>query len=359
MVNSKKNVLLIFGGTWSERDVSIKSAQQVQQWISDAGFIVRPVRWDHDGWVKCESLDLEEVREAQHPAELLQEFVNEGVEVAFNCLHGGAGEDGTVAALFQMFRIAHTGAGVSGSAISACKVTFRQRLKGLGINVPKAAVVHREVWRLKSDEVMRGIVEEIGLPCIVKDPFGGSSDGVSVVSGRSEVVDTIGGLLETCPMILVEQFLYGKELSIPCLGSRQGALPQTLQSVEICLPEGVPFDRKVKDSGKYVDPESRQLCDLQIICPSSVDTEVSLDLSRAVRQIHLELDLGTLSRTDVMICGVEYFFLETNTCPGMTHRSLVPLSAKESGFEGPELVRRMLDAAISQHLGRATGGSFA
>ncbi|MAJ27805.1 hypothetical protein CBD41_00195 [bacterium TMED181] len=359
MSSSNAHVLLLYGGTWSERDVSLKSAVQVAQWLKDAGIKVLPVRWDADGWKSASLDDLESESEPREPWELLHEYSKSGVEVVFNCLHGGPGEDGSVAAWLDMFKMAYTGSGVIGGAVSACKISFRQRVKGMGFKVPQAAVIHQDYWERDSHQVLEQIRGNIPAPWVVKDPTGGSSDGVVVVQRPRELQQQISSVLKRLPLVLVEQFLVGQELSVPCLGMRQGILPQVLQTIEICLPSGVPFDRQVKDSGKYVDPELQELCSLDLKCPAGIDPDLQLELSRAVKQIHMELDLGTCSRTDLILCeDDEFYFLETNTCPGMTERSLVPYSARVSGIESSELVRRMIDGAISQHLRRwNTGGA--
>ena len=357
MGSMKDQVLLLFGGTWSERDVSLKSAACVAHSLSFAGFRVRPVRWDENGWVAVTGDDLEAPGEPRQPWEVLEESSHEGVEVVFNCLHGGPGEDGTVAAWLDMFRLAYTGAGVIGGAVSACKITFRQRIKGMGFKVPQAAVIHEEYWRKSMDQVMQRLRSAFDAPWVVKDPYGGSSDGVQVVDSQAQLQEAVSRALELQPMVLVEQYLSGQEFSIPCLSMRQGAQPQILQPVEICLPPGIPFDRQVKDSGKYVDPELRKLCSLEYRCPPDIESELQLELARAVKQIHMELDLGTCSRTDLILTEDDFYFLETNTCPGMTERSLVPYSARESGLDENELVRRMIEGAIAQHLKRWSGGA--
>ena len=179
---------------------------------------------------------------------------------------------------------------------------------------------------------------------------------MKVVDTLAQLQESVSEILHLQPMVLVEQYMVGREFSIPCLSMR-GLNPQILQPVEICLPPGVPFDRQVKDTGKFFDPELRKLCSLDYRCPPDIDSDLQLELARAVKQIHMELDLGTCSRTDLILSEDEFYFLETNTCPGMTERSLVPHSARESGLDGSELVRRMIEGAIAQHLKRWSGGA--
>ena len=196
MSSAKDEVLLLFGGTWSERDVSIKSAAQVRTYLAAAGFRVRPVRWDDAGWVTLDSEDLEAAGESHQPWELLDKYSSDGVEVVFNCLHGGPGEDGTVSAWLDMFKLAYTGAGVVGGAVSACKITFRQRVKGMGFKVPQAAVIHEDYWSKNMDQVIQRLRSAFSAPWVVKDPYGGSSDGVKVVDKMSQLQDC---LLYTSP----------------------------------------------------------------------------------------------------------------------------------------------------------------
>ena len=340
MVSS--HVPVIYGGNWSERNISIQSARAVIGWLVEAGIEPIPVRWDDDGWVTCPVDDLERIGEAVHPCDLLQLQVESGIEVVFNSLHGGAGEDGTLAALLSTFKLAHTGAGVAGGAVSACKITFRQRLRGIGMQVAVGAVVHEEVWARRKDDVFAGVANEVHYPCIVKDPMGGSSIGLKLVNNPEELQEFIEILFKESRLVLIEQRVVGRELSISCLGAARGSLPQLLQPIEIVLSE----DREIFDyEAKYTPGATQEI-------HAALSPEEWMQIAQEIRQMHLELDLGTASRTDLILTENGPVYLETNTVPGCTDRSILPIAAKLSGFNGSELVKKLLEIAVANHLQR-------
>ena len=353
MNSTNQQIAVIFGGDWGEREVSIRSAREVIGWLVEAGFEPIPIRWDEKGWVICTTPELELEADLWDPIELLQFQRREGVGIVFNCLHGGAGEDGTLAGLLSMFHMAHTGAGVSGSAVSACKITFRQRMRGIGLRVPTGAVVHGEVWDRHRSDVLNGIDREIQYPCFVKVPQGGSSQGVYEVADRNDLIEAVGTVFEDSRMALVEKRVVGREISVPCLGGRKGVLPQVLQPIEIVLPPGMFFSEQIK----YDDAERDKR---EFVCPADLDAEQWHDLAREIRQMHLELQLGTTSRTDLILDEQNRpIYIETNTVPGMTRDSLLPLSARKTGLKGAELVQKMVDIAVHDHFARWSGAASA
>ncbi|MGE4632480.1 MAG: hypothetical protein AAEJ47_05540 [Planctomycetota bacterium] len=346
-MNSSRDIAVIFGGDCGERNTSIQSAYNVIRWLTEANFVPIPVRWDTAGWQECTTDDLEMADNRCDPVEVLQNLKRNDVGVVFNCIHGGPGEDGTLAAILSMFQMAHTGAGVVGGAVSGCKITFRQRMRGIGLRVPAGAVVHEEVWSRHQSDVLNGIDHEIHYPCFVKDPIGGSSQGIYLVNDRHELIAAIDKTLVISRLVLVEKRIRGREFSVPCLGGVRGVLPQILQPVEI-RPEGQFFDEKEK----YGEHE--------VICPAELDHEQWHNIAREIRQMHLELQLGTISRTDLIIeDGGSSVYLETNTVPGMTEKSLLPLCAQQTGISGPELVKKMIDVAVHEHLARHSGAASA
>ncbi|MDE0957012.1 MAG: hypothetical protein OSB12_00100 [Planctomycetota bacterium] len=346
---SSKRIPVIYGGDWNEREISIESARAVIQWLEEGGLKPIPVRWDEDGWVLCPPDDLERIGEAVTPAEFLQTQVETGIEAVFNSLHGGAGEDGTLAALLEIFRLAHTGAGVGGGAVSGCKITFRQRLRGIGMPVAVGAVVHEEVWQRRKDDVLLGVATEVGYPCLVKDPKGGSSIGLKLVHDPYELQEFIEQLFLETRIVLVEKRVVGREISVACLGASRGSLPQPLQPIEILLND----DQEIFDyDAKYSSGKAKEV-------HANLSPEQWLQIAQEIRQMHLELDLGTTSRTDLILTEDGPVYLETNTVPGCTERSILPMAAELSGISGPDLVKKMLEIAVGNHLERWGRGTSA
>ena len=147
--------------------------------------------------------------------------------------------------------------------------------------------------------------------------------------------------------MLVERFVVGRELTIGCLGNRPGERPQVLPPIEIQpLTESGIFDYEAK-----YDPSL-----VKEIVPAPLDREVWNHLSEQAGQLHLELDLGSVSRTDLILSPDGPVWLETQTVPGFTESSLLPQAAAAAGINFTALCRRLIDSAISAHLMRSADG---
>jgi D-alanine-D-alanine ligase len=55
---------------------------------------------------------------------------------------------------------------------------------------------------------------------------------------------------------------------------------------------------------------------------------------------------------DLFLCGTDVVVLEVNTIPGLTEGSLIPLAAHAAGIEYPELLNRMIAAALRRDRSR-------
>ena len=93
---SECRVALLAGGTSGERDISINSGKGAQAALEEAGF--SPI------WIDPANKDD------------LKRLVEEHFDVAFLCLHGKGGEDGTIQGLLESLGIPYTGSGVFASA---------------------------------------------------------------------------------------------------------------------------------------------------------------------------------------------------------------------------------------------------
>ncbi len=344
---TKSRVVLIYGGWWDERDISIASATPIDAALRSVGLEVVRVRWDSSGWVALsgdEPLDAPGV--AERPLALLERLTQGGIGVVFNALHGGPGEDGSLSALLEIAGLPYTGAGVHACAITQNKWTFRIIARGMGYEVAPGAVITFGGWAEHSDQVLTHVATEIGLPAVVKPTSGGSSIGAVKVDDAEQLAQALDATLGGYPEMLVERYISGRELTISCLGTRPGEPPQVLPAIEIQpLTDSGIFDIKAKYDAKQV----------REIVPAPLEPEVWQHLSERAMRLHAELDLGGMSRTDVILSADGPVWLETQTIPGFTETSLLPQAAAAAGIDFTALCRRLIDYAISAHLLRSAG----
>lgn len=311
----KKSIALLSGGISSERDVSLKSGEQVFQALDKEKYDVR--RYD--------------------PQTDLPRLVSEAdqIDAALIILHGPYGEDGTVQGLLELLDIPYQGAGVLASALCMNKLAAKQLYERAGLPVPPYAVVSQS-----SGEPIDQIIERLGLPLVVKPVAGGSSIGMSIVHTAEELPQAIETALEQDASALIEGFIEGVEITGSVLGNDD---PQALPLIEIIPDKRHPF---FDYQAKYVAGETQE------ICPARISPELTEKAQSYARRAHQALFCKGYSRTDMMLCGDQFFVLETNTIPGMTPTSLFPQAAQTAGISFGQLLDQLIELGIQAHHNR-------
>jgi D-alanine-D-alanine ligase len=177
---------VVFGGPSPEHEISILTGLQAERVLTDAGDSVHPIYWAPSGeWFLVpngtEAADyLEgapkgakplEVRLSPEPGFASKKSFGSGVldiESALLCFHGGAGEGGGAAALFDTMGIPATGSTLFAGAVGMDKLAFGGMMESAGIPTLQRRAV--------SDTTEPGFAG----PYIVKPRFGGSSIGIEI-----------------------------------------------------------------------------------------------------------------------------------------------------------------------------------
>jgi D-alanine-D-alanine ligase len=302
-------VALLSGGISSEREVSLKSGDQVYAALDKDKY--RVIRYDP-------SSDLSRLI-ADAPS----------IDVALIILHGPFGEDGTVQGLLDLLGIPYQGSGVLGSAIAMDKLVSKQLYEKCGIPTPAYITIRRED-ALKTETCL----ERIGLPLVIKPAKGGSSIGMAIVKTRDALEPAIREAFRHDNTVVVETYIQGIELTVGVIGNRDlTALPV----IEIIPDSRYEF---FNYHAKYLPGASRE------ICPARIDEALTGKAQVFAKMAHRALFCEGYSRTDMMLSDREIYILETNTIPGMTETSLLPLAAKTAGIPFSRLLDTLIDLGI-------------
>ena len=296
---------VLYGGRSAEREVSLMSGQGVHQALREAG------------------VDAHLFDTGERP---LQELLTAGFERVFIALHGRYGEDGTLQGMLEMMGLPYTGSGPLASSLAMDQVMTKKVWLQAGLPTPAYVA-------LESEAELAGVAEALGLPLIVKPPHEGSTLGLSKVSevGQLQAAYRLASRYE--PLVLAEQFIKGRELTVPVLG--KGAKARALPIVEIVAPQG-NYDYE----NKYFSNETRYLC------PAELSDETAALVRRLAEQAYRALGCEGWGRADFMLDERgQPWLLEMNTSPGMTSHSLVPMSARAAGLSYGELCLAILDGA--------------
>ncbi len=321
------SVAVLSGGRSTERAVSLASGRGIQNALANApeGDDRGPARlvgveWLEDGRFAIDG------REGELGA-LLAALAD--VDVVFSALHGGEGENGSVQGLFTCGDLAFTGSSVRASAIGMDKVFVRAVLAERGLRIAPGACVSRSDWERDPEAVLDRLLalgeREPGGGTFVKPRCGGSSVGTSMVEVASELGSALTRAFGYEGEALVEARIHGLEFAAGVVTTPDGEL-LALPLVEIRPKAGRFFDYEEK----YTDDGALEVCP-----PTSGSRTAWRRMQELALVAHRELGAEGYSRSDFILPHGEDepVFLELNTLPGMTARSLVPLAASALGID--------------------------
>ena len=300
MADLPGTVVVLAGGLSHERDVSLRSGRRVAQALRSQGA---------------------DVVESDVDSTLLPRLSGLSEAVVFPLLHGEAGEDGSLREVLALLAVPFVG-----SVGPACRVAFDKSIATTvvaeaGVRTPAQVALPHEIFReLGAAALVSALGDQIGFPMMVKPSRGGSALGCSKVSRAEELPAAMVGAYAYGAVAVVEEFIAGTEVTVAVVD--RGAGPAALPMVEIRPDSGV-YDY----TARYTAGATR------FLCPAQVDAEVAARCADLALEVHEELGLRDLSRTDLIVTAEgEPVFLEVNVAPGMTETSAVPLAIEAAGW---------------------------
>jgi len=296
-------VAVLMGGNSAERDISLISGQAVLDALLRRG-------------VDADGLD---------PLAGAVGMLTAGrFDRVWNALHGRGGEDGVMQGALETIGVPYTGSGVLGSAIAMDKLRSKQLFSAWGLATPRWFV-------MTSNNDASKVINELGLPLIVKPAGEGSSVGMSRVETAGELADAFELAAPYAGPVLAEEWITGGEYSV---GVLQG---EVLPAVRIETPRAF-YDYEAK----YFSDDTRYRC------PCGLEAADEAAIARQVMTAFEAVGAAGWGRVDFLLPedGVPRF-LEVNTIPGMTSHSLVPMGARQAGIDFDELVWRVLETSFS------------
>lgn len=333
----KLNVIVLMGGTSSERSVSLASGQQVVEHLDPEKFNIKPVLVSPDGkfWQTLSKKSLIEKIVITSPSSkkekltLKQKNINianfskESIDIVFIALHGPGGEDGSIQGFLDLVKVKYTGSGVLASAIGMDKIVFRKLMKASGVRVPKYFIVNKiaDLANIKS---------VLSSPSYFVKPFNlGSSVGMSIVTKDSDLIKAVKNAFNYTDKVLVDEYIDGREFTCAILGNYQ---PEALPVIEILPKKSKFFDYE----SKYSDQGAEE------IVPAKISKALSKRIQELAIKVYMEVGCHGFGRVDILMRKNNLYVLEINTIPGLTNVSLLPKAAKAAGLTYSKLLEKII-----------------
>lgn len=298
-------ILLVTGGTTSERAISLLSAKQVRKGLSETSHQVK----------------LFDLKKGKVSKSLVKDF-----DVIFPVVHGKQGEDGSLYQTFIKLDKPYVGCKPLSSKIALDKILLNRLCDENKLPKP--------TWK-----IVKNIqdIKKFGFPSVLKASSGGSSREVVILKSEKDLnKKLVKKILSLKDRFLVEKFLPGTEITVGILFNK--ALPV----IEIVPPKEGWFNYKNKYSG-----ESQE-----IINAPSLSEETKKHAQKIALEINRKLDLFPYSRTDFIVVNNIPYVLEVNPpCGvGLTAQSLLPKAAAAAGLAFPVFLDKMVKIAYEQKL---------
>jgi D-alanine-D-alanine ligase len=295
-------VAVLMGGVTAEREVSLKSGAAVLAALKNRG-------------VDAHGIDV--------GADPLAALRGGEFSRAFNILHGGIGENGTLQGALELMQLPYTGSGVLASALGMDKWRSKLLWQAVSLPVPECVLLNEE-----SD--FSAVEKQLGLPLFVKPANEGSSVGISMVKQPGGLAAAYRVAAEHDSLVLAEKYMGGGEFTVAILNGE--ALPPV----------------KIEPANEYYDYSAKYLQDdTRYLCPCGLSDEQVTGMQALAQRAFAVLGARGWGRIDVLLDeSSEPFLLEANTVPGMTDHSLVPMAARAAGIEFDELVWRILQTSL-------------
>jgi len=326
-------IAVLLGGASPERTVSLASGTSIGKALTELGHDVLYL----DPASELDQMDdfiesLEHITMDDMDFEAMAQLTDEPfkdqiiymkakkIDLVFNALHGGNGENGVINGMLEDAGIPYTGSGYLASAIAMDKFKTKLLAREVGVNCAEEEL----------HEVPVHAPEKIGFPLVIKPNNSGSSVGLTIFRDPCDIYDATTEALKYSDTVIIEEFIPGREFDIPVVKG------EAYPILEV-NPHGVN-DYKAKYMGDKTE----------YMVPAPLNDEKTNEMQDAAVKVYRALGLKNYARVDFRMTPEEKIYLiEANTLPGMTASSLVPKSAKAIGIDFPELLTIIIEDALA------------
>ena len=369
-MTGKVRVAVVFGGRSTEHAVSCASAGLVLSAIDRERYDVLPIGIATDGRWVLTSGDVARLALSSGSSPSVESVALPGseitpradgalvvsapdevprdlgeVDVVLPLLHGTYGEDGTIQGLLEMTGTRYAGAGVFASAAGMDKEYMKLIIAARGLPVGRYVVVRDRDWTGGAGERKRVLDEiaELDWPVFVKPARGGSSVGITRVTGAADLESAVEAARAHDAKVLVEAAVEGMEVECAVLEGLDGGPPEA----------SVPGQVVVDPGSSFYDFQAKYLAaGTSMRIPAPIPAAAAAEVRRLACSAFEAISCEGLARVDFFYTPAgEVQFNEINTMPGMTPASGFPLMWAATGLPLPQLIDRIIQTALRKRPG--------
>ena len=322
----KKNIAIAAGGDSGEYEISINSASVVKRNLNSEIYNSFIINMRGTEWIyKAENGELITVDKNDFS------FVLNGEKIIFDCvfnaIHGTPGEDGKLQGYLDMLKIPYTSSNVYTSALTFNKFMCNKFVSSLGINLASSQLVTKENFN-------KGVLpEHVPFPCFVKPNKGGSSVGISKVTEEDKLINALEIAFKEDDEVLVEEFIAGREIACGIFRIKGNHIVLPLTEI---VSKNEFFDYEAKYTSGLADE----------ITPAPLNEKIENECKMLSTFLYNQFNCKGIVRIDFILKDEKLYFLEVNTVPGFSEKSIVPKQAENMGISLEELFGMAIEETL-------------
>jgi len=266
-------------------------------------------------------------------------------DLVFNTAEGRRGRfrEAFYPALFDELGVPYTGSDPYALAVTLDKQLTKLILAQHGVQTPR--------WQFVEEPSQLKLVG-FRFPLIVKPNFEGSSKGItqdSVVEDPAQIKDAVQKALAKYPAgVLVEEFIVGRDLTVPFLEAVSPSTGGVLQPVEYIIDEALAGARKYAIYD--YDLKTKTDAAVSVRCPAQHSRQIIEKAQKAARVIFETLQCRDLGRIDFRVTPEgEVYFLEINALPSLEPGAGIYASAALEGLHFDAVIAAVIQSATARY----------
>ena len=266
-------------------------------------------------------------------------------DLIFNTAEGRRGRfrEAFYPALFDELGFPYTGSDAYALAVTLDKQLTKLILRDHDVRTPGWQYVET-LGELKASALR--------FPVIVKPNFEGSSKGItqdSVAETVAELEEKVAWALERYPAgVLVEEYISGRDLTVPYLAAVENEYDGVLAPVEYVVDPELSRQRRYAIYDYALKTSEDRA--VRVKAPASIPPAIVDELRRTAQTVFRLTDCRDLGRIDFRLsdAGVPYF-LEINALPSLEPGAGIYAAAELEGLHFDAVIGSVIQAAARRH----------
>ncbi|HOO21600.1 MAG TPA: P1 family peptidase [Kiritimatiellia bacterium] len=284
-----------------------------------------------------------EVEVSGKPNDIVDRLLTSEPDLIFNVAEGtiGSSREAFYPGLYEQLGIPFTGGNASLLHLNLDKHLAKTVLASRGIRVPQGVLITKPDQELPAN---------LQYPLMIKPNSEGSSKGItrdSVVENEAAARQRIEMILGQYPAgIVVEEYITGKELSVPLLEAYPGKMLSIVEHTFDLEKTGSRYniyDYEMKQGGAAASA-------VGVVCPAQITKQEQTRVMEMARRVFDIMSCPDMGRVDIRLHeSGEPFFIELNPLPSLHPAASLMTAGAVQKLEFKDVIRLIIRSAARRY----------